>query len=603
MVSDLGGTVLAMVAIVTLWSIAILIMIGIGIVIGRLLGLGASTRFATFFWLGLAATVGWLFLIHLVLPLDSLWARLPLVGAGVAGWWLPYRRRRDEGLESLLPDRASGWLVLAGGLIPVLVIANLALAEPSNYDSYFYHFASIRHYSEYGAIEGLVNLHHRLAFQASTLPLASFLDLPPFEGEGFRLVNGFLATGLVFELSSRLGRGVRAGRFGLGDVLLAVATPFLLFIPGSASPTSAIASPSLDTGAAILCLVAFAYFVDAATKRSAERIAVAFVILCLAATFRQLNLVVLFFATLVLGWVLWKQGVLGTRTVRMPVIIGGAVLLSSALHSTVVSGYPFYPATFPSLGLPWAHPLVEAAAVRDFVAQFARGTLGDPISLTGPPDRTISWIGDWVAELRQTGQLRRLQLLGLISLISLAGVVISRNRRAGARRLVLLLVPLVPTLAFWFASAPLLRFGFGPIALTLALPVALLVTSGRDELGIKGLGRLGPQMVAGAVSIGVLLVVATLFMAAGKYGSQGSMLISANGSGDLGSRAPKPIEVQEIELDGGVEVFQPTENTYCGFELWCTIETQFGLKLRGDSFSDGFERLSEESPSAARKSE
>ena len=587
----MGSTIAATAVITVFWSLAILLVIGAGVPLGRVLRLGPSTRLATLFWLGLAAVVTWLFLAHLAVPLDSIWVRLPLVAVAVTGWWMLYRFGGLEGLKSNLPRRGSDWIIPLGALTAVLVLANLSLGQPGNYDSYFYHFASIRHYSEYAAIEGLVNLHHRLGFQAATLPLASFLDLWPLSGEGFRQVNGFLGAALIFEVGSRLRRILRTGRVGLGDVVLAVSVPLYLLIPGAASPTGAIASPSLDTGAGILCLVAFAYFVDALAERSGDRVAIALVVLGLAATFRQLNLVVLLFAAPLLLLILWRAGKLNSRTVGISVLVAGLVVISASLHSAVVTGYPFYPATFPSLGLPWAHPADEAAAVREFITQFARGTLGDPVSLTGPLDRTFSWLGEWLAELRQTGQLGRLRLLGTISLLSVIGIVISRNRRTGIRRLALLLVPLIPTVAFWFVTAPLVRFGFGPIALLFTAPVAILLASGRYELEVKGFRQFRPRVFTATAALGLMLLISGLLMAAGKYGKQGTLLVSADGSGALGSREPRPIQVQEVVLEGGVEVYRPTEQTFCGFELWCTIETQFGLKVRGDSFEDGFERL------------
>ncbi len=82
MISDLGVTLFAMSAILALWSVAVLLMIGIGAPVGRALGLSSSTRLSTLLWLGVTVTVGWLFLVHLVTPLDSIVARLPLVAAG-----------------------------------------------------------------------------------------------------------------------------------------------------------------------------------------------------------------------------------------------------------------------------------------------------------------------------------------------------------------------------------------------------------------------------------------------------------------------------------------------------------------------------------------
>jgi hypothetical protein len=149
----------------------------------------------------------------------------------------------------------------------------------------------------------------------------------------------------------------------------------------------------------------------------------------------------------------------------------------------------------------------------------------------------------------------------------------------------------VPTLVFWFVTAPLLRFGFGPIALMFSMPLALLITAGRYEFEMRGLAIFRPRTAINASAVVLLLLITALLVSAGKYGRQASLLVSADGSGHLGARAPLPIKVQSTLLSGGVEVYQPTEQTYCGFELWCTIETQYGLKLRGDSFSEGFERL------------
>ncbi|MEX1219394.1 MAG: hypothetical protein WEB05_03295, partial [Solirubrobacterales bacterium] len=573
---------------VILWAVIFLVTIGVGKLVVMLLGIENEAN-RTLFWLGLTLVVGWLFLAHLIAPLGSAAVSAPLLVAGVAGWMGSFDQVRDC-RDSMKEAERSSYLIPLACLLVVALLANLALSEPTNYDSFLYHFASIKHHSDYAAIEGIANLHYRLGFHTATIPLAALFDLWPFGGEGYRVINGLLLSALVIELGGRVTEVSRDRKLKLGTAFLLLVTPVYLLVPGAADPSAMIASPSLDTGAGVTFIVAFTYFLDALTVRTSQAIAVSLLLLALAATFRQLNLVLLATAGPLLIVVGWKAG-LHLRALVRPLFLTVLVTLSAAIHSTVLSGYPFYPATFPNLNLPWAHPVDEANGLRDDITQFARGTTMDPIGLTDSLRGTLSWLESWIRNLRGSGQLPRLALLSLVSLAGAVAIAISGNRWSGLRKLALVMFPLLVVLAFWFVSAPLIRFGLGPLAATFAAPVALALLRGRDEIRISWKGwapsRDGFQAAAAAFVAGLALIL----FAASLLAPGGGGLVKADGSGALGSRPPVAVEVRRTVVQGGVTLSSPVYRDWCGKELWCTPYPSSGIKLRGSELSDGLERL------------
>lgn len=582
-----------MAALVSLWAFAFLSAVGVGRLTCLLLGIERPDRLVSLFWLGLTLVVAWLFVAHIFAPLDSVWISVPVLIAAIGGWMIELKSGGScfSNLGCLKSGGVrSRYFIPAAAFLVVLCLANLALSEPNNYDSFLYHFASIRHHSEYAAIEGLANLHFRLGFQTATIPLASLLDLWPFDGEGYRVVNGLLLSALVLELSSRVMTAVSRGVLRLGTAFLVVATPVYLLIPGSADPSAMIASPSLDTGAGVVFIVAFAYFIDALTDRSRQRIAVALTLLALAATFRQLNLVFLVTGGSLLLLLGWRAGV-GVRYLARPILVAALLTLAAALHSTVISGYPFYPATFPNFNLPWAQPVAEAEATRDDITQFARGRTQDPIALGDSLGETLSWLQSWVLSLRESGQLSRLLLLAIFSLVGIGAVGVSRNRKSGLKRLALIMFPLLVVLVFWFVAAPLVRFGLGPLAAALSAPIALALLSGRSEV-VLHVGRWAPDRsrlrAGGAILVSGL---ALILLAASFLAPRGGGLVAADGTGSLGSRAPQAVGLKETTYLDGVVLSYPAYRDWCGMELWCTPNLEPGLSLRGDELADGFERL------------
>lgn len=591
MEGDLPQAVLSTLAVVFVWGIGFGLIVGCGVPVARLLRVSMEVRVSTLFWLGLAPVIAWLFLIHSWIPLDSAWARFPIVAVGLTGFILITSSRRAAGLGFRPPSGVLEWLIPGGTFVFVCVLANLALGEPTNYDSFLYHFASLRYHSEFPAIEGLVNLYFPLGNQSATFPLASALDVWPFQGEGFRLVNGLLVSALAVEVCSRLSAAARNRKVGLGDAVLVIGTALFLFIPGAASASSTIASPGLDTGAAVLFLVGFAYFTDAVTRPSAQTFVPALIVLCASAAFRPLNLVFLAFAGPLLLILVFRKGQLRPALLTPAIAFGAVLLLTPAIHSTIISGYPFYPASFPSFGLPWAHPAIEVADTRMVITQVARGRLDDPINLTDSLGGTIGWFREWFGDLRDNGQLDRLALLGLVALGGFVAIVARRDRNGSLERLLVLLAPLLPVIGIWFILAPLIRFSFGPLAFLCATPIAIAVSRGHDFVELSGRwSREGAvRFRAGAA---LLLLGLALFVVAGSsLGDREGFPVLADGSGRMGSSPPRVVEVERETVEGGLDLARPTFRDWCGFALWCTPHPEMGLKMRGEDPEDGFERV------------
>ena len=402
-------------------------------------------------WLGLCVVTGVVDALHLFVAID--WKVTVLVGViGLAGWAseaggtarLHALWQRVASLAERYPWQA--------GLLGILVLSWClrAMAVPNNYDSGLYHFQTIRWINEEPIVFGLGNLHWRLALNQSYFGFLALLNLAPLWNKGYAAGGVcLLVLTLATLIETGLGQSAR-WRLIFGAGLLV----FLGFVAGS------IANPSPDNAVALLEVAIFLLLFRslqpcAIESPDARRCSMAALILCVAVSctkFSSAAFALSSIAALAVN-LLRAQAIRDVFTTRVVVL---AALLG-AMHvgrGFILSGAPFFPATW--LGawqLEWAVPMGTAQMETALIQSWARLPGGD---LSDAALQGGAWVGGWFARLG--GGTLALFVMGLLlMLVNFVGSYKSRSTQPDGA-LVLLYVPTLVALAFWFLTAPDVRF-------------------------------------------------------------------------------------------------------------------------------------------------
>ncbi|MSW11294.1 MAG: hypothetical protein F2889_04135, partial [Actinobacteria bacterium] len=251
------------------WIVAVLALAAIGLAPALIATRGALTprTLRSALWWGLLIATIVILATNIWLPLRSGSASIVfvvvLVLLALSGIWL-IKRRRQQALNIGIHGR--WWLLplFIAIALAVVYLAVAAMGPVTNYDSGLYHLGAIKYAGDFSTIPGLANLYFPFGYNNSLFPLAAFLGNGPWDGEGYRLINGLLmmliATDLVLRLLQR--------KYSVGTFVLIVGFA-ASWVPLVALSDYWVISPTSDSAVLILTLVAVSYFCDALTGKKA----------------------------------------------------------------------------------------------------------------------------------------------------------------------------------------------------------------------------------------------------------------------------------------------------------------------------------------------
>lgn len=584
--SMLAGALLVVVS----WLAMLTAAVGVGLLPSLLVSRGRWTR-ATVrmaLWWGLTLLFILIGAVGIVLPLRdviagavvvAVVAGLSLAGAIAARRALRSERRHAQGRRAA--PALWWWVLLVGGVAGVAYLAVAALGPVTNYDSGLYHLGAIAYAGDYRAIPGLANLYFPLGYANAHFPLAAFLGNGPWDGVGYRLLNGLLVAAMVSDL---LLRGSRRPR-DVGFFILAVGTAATL-VPLAALSDYWVTSPTSDSAVLVLTVVACAYLGDAVARpaRAASSGSVAVMLGVLTVMLRPTMLI--FTSACIILWLalLWRA-----RKDRspglVPILVAAVAILAGVVMSVrdvILSGWIQYPLSLVAFDVPWlaADP-----------TQFRVPTLGaarDASDLWAAAEGW-AWVPGWTSRLPQQWEVFEFAALGAAAL----GLVIVAARVAAplrGRALLLLMSPSLAAVIFWWvATPPSFRFIWGPLFMLVGIPAGWALwrlSSGRT-------GTWQPRAVwASALGVTVPVVAVVSFSAVARFDSNG---LTEERTWTLGVSIPyavapvRPAQVTEVVLPSGLAVLIPTESDQCwsSYPL-CTPAAGGSVRLRGQTIQDGF---------------
>lgn len=361
-----------------------------------------------------------------------------------------------------LPTSGKGWLLI--GLLLLGLVLDLSTRRAANPDTGIYHAQAIRWIETYPAVPGLGNLHTRLAFNSAWLVVNAQFSLAFLGGQSFHALPGlFLA---VFGLTALAGlRRIAQGAARLSDWLTALLLPLAFY-------TIAVESASPGTDFPAILLVWFVLIEWMREQEQPDPDAARPVLIALIAVFAVT--IKLSVAPVALLALFILANFLRRRLFRPAVLItAGAVLILMPwlARNVVLSGYLVYPeAGIDLFTVDWKIPPETAEDEKITIQAWARIPREEKTIVQAMPLGT--WVKNWYFNHDKSDQA----LLWGIGLGPLSwGLAGAFSRRARAklkeplRRYALGYGVLLAGLAFWFFSAPDLRFGYGFVLGALAL--------------------------------------------------------------------------------------------------------------------------------------
>ncbi|MDE6915171.1 MAG: hypothetical protein K2P39_00010 [Lachnospiraceae bacterium] len=484
------------------------------------------------------------------------------------------RRRITEALTRAWSGRSVMWKLSV--VLGAAVWCFCTSRGYMHYDSDLYHAQSIRWIEEYGVVKGLGNLHVRFAYNSSFFALSALYSMKFLTGRSLHTVNGFMALLLWVQVLPLFCRSCRKGqkRTVVTDFARLGALYYLTVI------YSDIVAPASDY--AIMCVVFFIVIRWLELLEKQEDSAVPYALLCVAAVYAvtlklTAGLILLLLAKPVSMLVREKNW----RDTGIYLAMGIVTAVPWLARTVLISGYLLYP--FPALDLfdvDWkidaAKAALDAAEIRTWGRGLNNAALAD-LPMT-------QWFSGWFGALPATGKLLVTGDLVCVAVFVILAVSLLCRRRSAERLLrgqILVLAAVLVSYGFWQFSAPLLRYGYAYVLLTVTITSGILcdiLTKSFDKWQKKDMIR--KITVFGICALWAFSAVKLTSLArycCGKAGEQRYVWQQ-----DYGSYALESYVVEDVTF------YYPVQDDRVGYDSFPAIPRPVKIQFRGASVAEGF---------------
>lgn len=433
-----------------------------------------------------------------------------------------------------------------------------------HYDTGLYHAQSIRWIEEYGVVEGLGNLHCRLAYNSSAFGLSALYSFSFLGGQSYHCAAGFFAL-LLAGTCSEVAKAWKRKRLLLADIARLMGIYYLMVI------FDEMISPASDYFMVLTVFYLIIRYLELAEEGEKEWLPYALLALLgvYAVSLKLSAAFIVLLAVKPAGMLVKERNGKGVAGFLG---LGMIILLPFLVRNVLISGWLVYPFTAVDLfPVDWKIPKEIADYDAKEIQVWGRGIYD--VSRYGEP--AGKWMGSWFAS--QTALDRLFILAGLgavpISFAALAAGAVKRRDRQ--RDMMLAAVTVNLSFLFWMFSAPLIRYGC--VYVWLAAPL----TFGGLALWLVKEERWGRYFWRG---IYIVLVFAGLY----KFWAWGRETVSGySAEYFLAQKDYENYEVEEYWIEG-VKFYCPAEGDRTGYEAFPSSPSQAGIKFRGTGLEDGF---------------
>ena len=455
----------------------------------------------------------------------------------------------------IAPTEIGGiWKLLI--LIAIFTYCSKTLYIPLAGDNMLYHFNTIKWINEYPIIPGLGNLHGRLAFNQIYFEIIALANFYPYWMHGTGTINFFFLTlTIVTVLQINKTEIPNAQIFTIGFLWAALrysdslptsnSNYFISLLQVSISALTLLVLYSRNENFKPLYFIFLwvcAFSVMA--KFSSGVFASLSVLITLPTAYSKLKKEKL--------WLLFALA------------FSVAIYLIHALRGYILSGYPLYPSTLGGIDyFEWSMPIGEVIAEYQWVLSWSRAPGLSPQQVLKNHD----WINTWLINF----PFYYWVIFGLSAACIAALALKWLTIKPPENKKLLLIIPAIGSIVFWFFTAPSLGYiGVVPEILLTYLIWALL---GPSSLMIINKKR----------RVITLLLALTMWVYAMK--TVGVKKISLSGWQELDAR---PLAIHKTT--SGLKILQPITGDQCGdSEIPCTPYLNPNLRLiNTDEIRAGF---------------
>lgn len=505
-------------------------------------------------WLGWAVTMLLFQILHFFVPLNAA-AVLPVFGLGVI-LFVPtviatYLRWRG-GAYKLAPRKAAAIMGLLLAAVAVAgFVASRAMMPEQNYDSGLYHYNKIRWINEYPVVPGLGNVHKRLAFNNAFFHYAAAVNVHPYFNHGRSIANSFLfllATAYLLDTLRPIFRRPKAllEAHPFRFVPAVFCLPFMVY-QARFSPN--LSSPTPDFSTILLQLVLFVELARgigtwiSGERRQHGRAVVIALLAGSAIAVKASNFafcVVLFSFLLAYAFKTASRKPL-TRAACLLCLMGGVWIITNY----VLSGAPLFPSTTGRIEFEWSIPANSVIDLKNWVLSWARWPQRHWKEVLGRWDWVWPWLGIF---FRESYYCYPVYAAGCLTV---AAGVATVFRRVDRPRLLewSLGLPVVAGLAFWFFTAPALRFAEALLFLLPIFAAALLLCT--EHRMVRGW-----RLALSAITI----FVAIYWQMGTHFIDEGFGYFRAD---TVGWQPSKKVKLRQQTTDTGLKVYLPETGNQC----------------------------------------
>lgn len=499
---------------------------------------------------------------NLFIPLGAIFILILLAGAIWLAFW-------NRSIFQISFPRYSwlGWFFISLAFLTVLENAMHFAANP---DTGFYHAQTIRWFETYRIVPGLGNLQERFAFNSAWLVLNAALSLAFLGIQSFRLVNGliFLIAMLFFAEGLQELSHKKLTAAGFARILFLVLSFYLL--------GSEISSVGNDMPITLLTWVILVLWLER-LESPAENGFKTFLIFLLpvfALTVKLSSLPLMLFPLHILVEQTYKRD---WRQARFLILTGSVIVLPWLIRGVILSGYLVFPfSQLDLLTVDWKMPASQAEVTRQAITGFAR--FGDDWqSALGLP--VTEWAPVWFKNI--TVNRKAILWLTLFSPVLLFIGRLLQPARV-TKEYLFAWAAMYAGSAFWFLSAPDIRFGYGFLIGTCALAVvpATLPALLRLDRAMKFFSTLTLLFL-------IAFQTLTLWRSIEFTAYPGRLLLPAD---------YRPSGARACEIHGAV-IYCRNAGAQCQYELFpCIPYPRPEAQLRGETFQSGFRDASTGEP-------
>ena len=462
-------------------------------------------------------------------------------------------------IKNLISEKRNVWYVII--IIFFVYISMTYMFEVVTYDTGLYHSQAVQWIEEYGVVPGLGNLHHRFAYNSAIMCLQALFSMKFLFGQQMHCVNGFMFI-LFTSYAVTSMKFVKNKRIYISDFLRVA---FFIYYNMDTSFSS------LGSDLISLCLVIYIvikYVEGIEDDISNIEYYCYLSILALIAVSFKLSVALIVLIVIYPAYMLIKDK--NWKLIIKLISLGVVLTLPFLIRNIIISGYIVYP--FPKLDLfsfDWKMNKYVCLWDAKEVKSWGQGVCDAYLSPT-----FREWFEIWIN--RQSNANKCLFFASIIISVLLVVISIVNYIKEKDLRKPVLSVTVLGMLIYWFAGAPLMRYGIVFTIIPVLIFVGLLFSMLQSRL--KKITIISTLFIICIMGIRIFPFV--------------SHVINFRISSDIVyyQVGHEPFEFTKAELEG-VDIYIPENGDRIGnraFPSTPYINNLELIELRGNDLSDGF---------------